>query len=230
MSTFYVDPRKYVVNLIPNSLGFFAQPFEISVEWRGGDARWAVVRHDQYLSSDGVWDDAPRASEREDGWLDAHRFDLDTAFRLAKEAAPHVTVKGRTAAEVLARLLATGRIAQPAAGQDETPDATVTARDLAHALDNSTPYPIKLDGDLCRFMAERLLEMLTIGKRPEHLVWQPEEQSEPGEQPEPQDPAELRRMADEAAGEDAAPPPPPACWPAWRRSGPITSPAPPCPA
>ncbi|UOB09115.1 hypothetical protein MQE23_08620 [Streptomyces sp. HP-A2021] len=85
------------------------------------------------------------------------------------------------------------------------PRADVTAAEVAHALDNATPYPIELDSALCRFMAERLLEMLTIGKRPEHPVWQPEEQPEPGEQPQPQDPAGLRRMADEAQpGTEAA--------------------------
>lgn len=110
MPTLYVHARKHVVNLLPDNLGVYAQQFEISVEWRGGDDRWAVVRHDQYLSADGAWDAAPPVAEREDDWLPAHRFNLDTALRLAKEAAPHVTVKGRTAAEVRARLTATGRI------------------------------------------------------------------------------------------------------------------------
>lgn len=40
---------------------------------------------------------------REDDWLAAHRFDLDTALKLAREAAPHVTVNGRTVADALTR-------------------------------------------------------------------------------------------------------------------------------
>jgi len=71
-------------------------------------------------------------------------------------------------------------------GEDEA-----TAAELAHALDNSTPYPIELDRQLCDFMAARLLEMLAIHKRPEHAVWQPEGEPEPGEQPQPEDPATL---------------------------------------
>ncbi len=42
-----------------------------------------------------------RPSERDDDWLDAHRFDLDTALMLAKEAAPKVTVNGFTVADAL---------------------------------------------------------------------------------------------------------------------------------
>ncbi|MFL5913137.1 MAG: hypothetical protein ACJ768_21535 [Gaiellaceae bacterium] len=110
MAVPYVRPTRYAVNLLPDSIGFYAQLFEIIVECRGDD-RWAVLRQGQCLGSDGAWAHELRPSEREDDWLDAHRFDLDTALRLAKEAAPQVTVKGRPAAEVLARLLATGRIA-----------------------------------------------------------------------------------------------------------------------
>lgn len=68
--------------------------------------------------------------------------------------------------------------------------APVTVRELAHALDNSTPYPIELDSQLCQYMAARLLEMLTVHKRPEHAVWQPDEEP-PIVQPEPMDPATL---------------------------------------
>jgi hypothetical protein len=75
------------------------------------------------------------------------------------------------------------------------PGPTATAEDVARALDNATPYPIELDRALCRFMAARLLEMLTIGKRPDHDVWQPEEEPEPGVQPQPEDPATLARPA-----------------------------------
>src|SRR5690606_10096995 len=65
----------------------------------------------------------------------------------------------------------------------------ISVHDLAHALDNSTPYPVELTPTVTGFMAERLLEMLVIGKRDEHLVWQPEKQPELGTQPQPEEPA-----------------------------------------
>lgn len=120
MSTPYVRPTGYVVNLLPDSIGVYARFFDITVE-RRSNGRWAVLRECKFLGMDGTWADAPRPSERKDGWLDAHRFDLDTALRLAKEAAPHVTAKGRTAAEVLARLLATGRIAHTGGNAEDCP-------------------------------------------------------------------------------------------------------------
>lgn len=49
------------------------------------------------------WDYEMRPSEREDEWLATHRFDEAIALRLAKEAAPHVTVNGRTVADALAQ-------------------------------------------------------------------------------------------------------------------------------
>lgn len=141
----YVRATRYIVNLIPESIGVYAQLFEITVERRGLTHRWAVVRHDQYLSSNGVWDDAPRASEREDGWLDEHRFDLATALRLANEAAPHVTVKGRTAAEALARLIATGRIApstlrRMADEAQRVTDALAVIHEWQHSGDSPNDY------------------------------------------------------------------------------------------
>lgn len=111
----------------------------------------------------------------------------------------HAYVKGRWrrggAQEVDERLPGQHYYGDPAKWPDclaeearlHDPDATVDA--VAHAIDNATPYPIELHSDVCRFMAERLLEMLTIGKQPEHVVWQPEEA--PAGQPEPIDPATL---------------------------------------
>lgn len=76
------------------------------------------------------------------------------------------------------------------ADEEQQPE-TVTVRELAHAIDNSTPYPIEIRSEVCRFVAQRLLEMLTIVKRPEHAVWQPEEEPPPGPQPLPEDPSSL---------------------------------------
>ncbi|WP_328434530.1 hypothetical protein [Streptomyces sp. NBC_00425] len=52
----------------------------------------------------------------------------------------------------------------------DEPGMTVAA--LAHALDNSTPYPVELDGQVLAWMARELLRMLRITARPEHPVWQ----------------------------------------------------------
>lgn len=66
--------------------------------------------------------------------------------------------------------------------------STISVDDLAHALDNATPYPVELHSEVCQFMAERLLEMLTIHKQSDHDVWQPEEPPAPG--PEPMKPGD----------------------------------------
>jgi hypothetical protein len=75
-----------------------AYTFGITVAWRSGD-RWAVIRHGRCLGADGEWDYEPRPSSREDDWLEAHRFDRETALRLARETAPGITVNGRTWAQ-----------------------------------------------------------------------------------------------------------------------------------
>lgn len=71
-----------------------------------GRGTWAVIQPWEpaaCLGVDGEWDWQPRPSERTDEWISAHRFDLDTALRLAEEHAPKLVVNGRTAADVLAR-------------------------------------------------------------------------------------------------------------------------------
>jgi hypothetical protein len=73
--------------------------FAITVEYRG-TGKWAVLRSRWCLGTDGEWDFEMQPSDREDEWLAAHRFDLDTALRLAVEAAPHVKVNGIAATEL----------------------------------------------------------------------------------------------------------------------------------
>ncbi|MFT9821218.1 hypothetical protein, partial [Lysinibacillus sp. NPDC056185] len=90
------------VNCLPED-GIDSHVFEITVEYRG-HGRWAVKRHSQCLGSDGTWEYEMRPSEREDEWLDAHRFDLDTALKLARDQAPLVTVNGFTVDDALKRL------------------------------------------------------------------------------------------------------------------------------
>jgi hypothetical protein len=67
----------------------------------------------------------------------------------------------------------------------------ITPDELAHALDNSTPYPVELTPAVAHFMAERLLEMAEVRKRTEHPVWQPEEEPPSATQPQPIDPSTL---------------------------------------
>ena len=97
----YAIATRYTVNLLPET-DPHGHSFEITVEYRG-HGQWAILRNGWCLGQDGAWDYELRPSEREDEWIAEHRFDLDTALRLAKEAAPGVTVNGRTAAEALKR-------------------------------------------------------------------------------------------------------------------------------
>ncbi|MDX3637800.1 hypothetical protein PV728_48030 [Streptomyces europaeiscabiei] len=91
----YVQATRYEVSLFPEG----AEPrrhFTITVEWRGSQS-WAVLDGPYCLGKDGGWEYEPLPSNRDDEWLAAHRFDLDTAQQLAKQAAPHLVVNGRTA-------------------------------------------------------------------------------------------------------------------------------------
>lgn len=77
--------------------------FAIRVQYRGA-GRYAVIRSgDMCLGADSTWDHGVKPYDRDDAWLNAHRFDLDTALRLAKEQAPLVTVNGHTVTDALKR-------------------------------------------------------------------------------------------------------------------------------
>lgn len=93
-----VQPTRYEVSCLPE--GEDRRHFALTVEYRGAD-RWAVARHGQCLAADGTWSYEPSPSNREDEWIAAHRFDLDTALRLAREAAPLLTVNGYTVSDAL---------------------------------------------------------------------------------------------------------------------------------
>jgi hypothetical protein len=105
-----VRVTEYTVSALPeddvNSLSF-----AITVAYRGRGL-WAVTRHKRCLNAEGEWDWEPLPSDRDDDWLAWHRFDLDVALGLAKEALPRIVVNGMTAADVLAR---TGGAAKPKA-------------------------------------------------------------------------------------------------------------------
>lgn len=98
-------PTRYEVNCLPED-DINAAGFALAVEYRGR-GRWAVVRHGQCLAADGTWDYESVPSERADEWLAQYRHDLDTALRLAREAAPRVTVNGWTVDDALAMHAAT---------------------------------------------------------------------------------------------------------------------------
>jgi hypothetical protein len=96
-----VQVTRYEVSLLPEG-DVNRHVFTIDVEYRGAD-RWAVTRHGSCLGSDGTWDFGVKQYDRGDDWLAAHRFDLDTALRLARDAAPHVVVNGHTATDAYRR-------------------------------------------------------------------------------------------------------------------------------
>lgn len=96
----HVQPTAYTVNCLPED-DINASVYAVNVEYRG-EGRWAVTRHGSCLGSDGEWDFGVKPYDRGDDWVATHRFDLDTALKLAREAAPHVTVNGHTVAEALA--------------------------------------------------------------------------------------------------------------------------------
>lgn len=110
-----VQAVKYVVSCMPE--GEDRDSFGVTVECRG-EGRWGVFRNAHCcLGSDGTWswgyswrDGAQEpASDEEwteyhagrDEWLDAHRFDEETALRLAQEHAPLITVNGFTVSDAL---------------------------------------------------------------------------------------------------------------------------------
>lgn len=96
-----VQAVEYTVNCLSED-DLDSHAFEVRVQYRG-NGRYAVIQHGHMcLGADGTWDQGVKEYDRGDAWLDAHRFDLDTALRLAKEAAPLVTINGYTVADALA--------------------------------------------------------------------------------------------------------------------------------
>lgn len=100
-----IRPVTYAVSLLPEDHRD-AHLFEVRVEaraQRNAPDLWAVAWMGRCLGADGEWDYEPIPSSRTDEWLAEHRFDLATAQRLAKQAAPNVEVNGRTAAAIWAQ-------------------------------------------------------------------------------------------------------------------------------
>lgn len=105
---------RYEVSCVPED-HVDADMFTVTVQYRG-NGRWAVQRGEhRFLGADGTWslafgwDREPVTDEEiaayenaHQAWLDAHRFDEETARRLAREAASKITIRGYTAADALA--------------------------------------------------------------------------------------------------------------------------------
>jgi hypothetical protein len=109
---------RYWVSCIPEDLTDFGDVFTVVVEYCG-QGLWSVTnRGIRHLGADGTWSQGYRGpfSDREpvtpeehhelerryEQWLSLHRFDKETALRLARAAAPKLTVRNLTAAEALA--------------------------------------------------------------------------------------------------------------------------------
>ncbi len=109
------------MNLLPEDVPD-RELFTITVEHRGS-GRYRVIRDELCsLGADGKWSWGYRwpGGDREpvtdaeqddyhagrDAWIASHQFDLETALRLAEQAAPHVRVMRTTAAQALADYLA----------------------------------------------------------------------------------------------------------------------------
>jgi hypothetical protein len=111
-TTVHTRATTYTVTCLPDD-PYDGNAWDITVEFRGAlifdkprpaDQQWAVVLRSHWnLSHDGEWDLRPsRDGDGYDDWLIAHRFDLETALKVAAEQAPHVKVNGWTPADLLA--------------------------------------------------------------------------------------------------------------------------------
>lgn len=92
---------QYEVSILPEG-DVNRHSFTVTVEYRG-EGRWAVTRHGSCLGADGAWDFGVKEYDRGAAWLDGHRFDRDTALRLARDAAPYISVNGHTATDAYHR-------------------------------------------------------------------------------------------------------------------------------
>jgi hypothetical protein len=93
-----VWPTAYAVSCLPEDDPAWCGLFVITVVRRAPDS-WAVVWRGRCLSAIGEWDWEQIPSERTDDWKVAHRFDLDTALHLARNAAPLLKTNGHTVAQ-----------------------------------------------------------------------------------------------------------------------------------
>lgn len=96
-------PTAYVVSCLPEGHDD-RLTYTVRVQYRG-DGLYAVLRGLRQYGTDGTWEYEPDHDEdspAEHEWLAAHRFDHDTALRLARELAPTLTYCGHSVADALA--------------------------------------------------------------------------------------------------------------------------------
>jgi hypothetical protein len=128
----HVEATRYEVSLFPIDHDA-RRHFTITIEWRGPDS-WAVLDGPYCLGRDGAWEYEPLPSNRDDAWIEAHRFDLDTAQQLAKQAAPNLVVNGRTALEIYRR------------NPPQHLGGGANAEDCPACHDTNPPYPFTCPG------------------------------------------------------------------------------------
>ncbi|MGW6741707.1 hypothetical protein ACWGDX_13430 [Streptomyces sp. NPDC055025] len=98
-----VQPTGYVVTCLPEGHDD-RWTFTIQVRYSGHD-QWAIKHGIRHYGTDGTWSYEPDFDEddkAEAKWLAAHRFDHDTALKLARELAPTLTYRGVSVADALA--------------------------------------------------------------------------------------------------------------------------------
>lgn len=98
-----IQPGKYHVTALPE--GHFDRfTWALTVEYTGNphsDRKWAVRRNGWCLSRSGEWPYEPLPSERDEEWLEAHRFTLTEAKRAARRELPKLVVNGLTVQDIL---------------------------------------------------------------------------------------------------------------------------------
>lgn len=98
-----VQPTRYLVTCLPEGHDD-RWTFTIQVQ-HTGRGLFAVRHGIRHYGSDGTWSYEPDFDEddaAEAEWAKEHRFDHDTALRLAKELAPTLTYRGLSVVDVLA--------------------------------------------------------------------------------------------------------------------------------
>lgn len=94
---------EYTVNATPPGRDQYNHLWDVHVARSvqiDGTELWAVRWMGRCLDAAGEWDWEPTPSDRSPKWLTRHRFDLETATRLAIAAAPVVEVNGIKAKDV----------------------------------------------------------------------------------------------------------------------------------
>jgi hypothetical protein len=101
-----ITATRYVVSCLPEGHDE-RWTYTVQVEYRNDDL-YVVTQRLKFANAEGAWEYEPNwpedgsEADAEDAWLAAHRFDHDTALRLARRLAKTLTCRGRTVADVLA--------------------------------------------------------------------------------------------------------------------------------